>query len=377
MGARPLPASIPKRALVLGWLLVAVIGSAIGIATAQAQTPDPQESVAGTPESPDLRLHGFFDVTLRAAHVRSAAPDSSALGAALGQFDLFMSSRLADRISFLGEVVMETDGGESAVDIERAYIRYSFSDHLRVTAGRTHSAVSYWYVTRHHGALLQPTIERPVPVRFEDEKDGGLLPAHAVGLELSGRQSMGDLSLDWVANVANGRESGRGGVQVEGDRNRDKQLGASVSFGASGEWEWHAGGALFHDRTPPDLLTGGESDQNIASAHLAFRRGWVDGLAEHFTVTDRDRLSGARYRHKAWYGVLTVGPGAWRPYLAVEGARIAAPDPFYSGLADIDRTTLGLRYDVNAFNAIKLEYRNALRSGDRTHELLLQTAFTF
>src|SRR5262245_49461379 len=177
-------------------------------------------SMAMEPEGggPRLDLHGFFDVVLGASRVKRAPADSTALGFALGQFDLFMTSRLAERMSFLGEAVIEAeDGGESSIDLERAYIRYSFSDRLRVSAGRTHSAVSYWYVTCHHGALLQPTIQRPVPVRFEDEVDGGILPAHAVGAELSGGELMGGLSLDWVANLANGRPAERSAVQTTGD----------------------------------------------------------------------------------------------------------------------------------------------------------------
>src|ERR1051325_6930665 len=112
----------------------------------------PTHMAADATQSPKLDLHGFFDVVLRGERTRLAAGDSTTLGWSLGQFDLFMSSRLSDRISFLGEAVMETEAGEAGIDLERAYVRYAFSDRLRVTAGRTHSAVSYWYVTCHHGA---------------------------------------------------------------------------------------------------------------------------------------------------------------------------------------------------------------------------------
>jgi hypothetical protein len=336
----------------------------------------PMESESGT--VPRLDLHGFFDVTLGATRVHRAPVDSTALGFALGQFDLFMTSRLAERISFLGEAVIESeDNGESSIDLERAYVRYSFSDRLRVSAGRTHSAVSYWYVTCHHGALLQPTIQRPIPVRFEDEDDGGILPAHAVGAEFSGGETMGSLSLSWVGNLANGRPASRNQVQTTGDANRDKQVGASVTLSGAGALEWHAGGALFHDRTPPSVVTGGEIDQDIASAHLAVRHHWVDEIAEYFEIRNHDRAGGGSSTNHAWYGVVTLGPGRLRPYAAVEGVRIAPGDPFYLGYQNVDRGTAGLRFDVNPFNAIKFEYRNGLSAGERTHDFLLQTAFTF
>src|SRR5262249_24100492 len=247
----------------------------------------------------------------------------------------------------------------------------------RVSAGRTHSAVSYWYVTCHHGALLQPTIQRPIPVRFEDEEDGGILPAHAVGAEFSGGEAMGALSLDWVANLANGRPASRNTVQTPRDANRDKQVGGSVTLSGAGALEWHVGGSLFHDRTPPSPLTGGELDQDISSAHVALRHHLLDEIGEYFVIRDRDRAGAGSFTNRAWYGVVTLGPGRPRPYAAIEGVRIAAGDPYYLGFQDLDRGTLGLRFDVNPFNAIKFEYRNRLSSGERTHDFLLQTAFTF
>lgn len=331
-----------------------------------------------SPVTPHLDIHGFFDVTLGATRVRRAAGDSTSFGSGLGQLDLLLTSRISERISFLGEVVLEAeDNGDNAIDVERAYARYSLSDHLHVSAGRTHAAVSYWYVTCHHGGLLQPTIMRPAPVRFEDETDGGYLPAHAVGLELGGHESLGDLTFSWVANLANGRPANRHKVQTTRDRNRDKQLGVSATLSGSGALEWHAGGSLFHDRAADDEGTGPEIDQDIASMHLALRHAWFNQVGEYFTIHDRDRGTHTEGTNRAWYDAVSFGPGPWRPYVAAEGMRIAAADSYYAGMPRLDRLTFGLRYDINAFNVVKFEYRNGQRAGERTHDLLLQTAFTF
>jgi hypothetical protein len=159
--------------------------------------------------------------------------------------------------------------------------------------------------------------------------------------------------------------------------NRDKQLGASVTLSGAGALEWHAGGALFHDRIPGLTPASAEVDQDIASAHLALRHRAFEEIGEYFTIRDRNRLTADTQTNRAWYGVVTIGPGRWRPYAAVEGVRMSAADPYYAGHANLDRGTLGLRFDVNPFNCIKLEYRNGLRAGERTHDVLLQTAFTF
>ena len=70
---------------------------------------------------------------------------------------------------------------EVVVDVERLQIAYRWSDALRLTAGRGHTALGYWNESYHHGKLLQPTVERPEVLKFED--DGGILPVHFVGLE--------------------------------------------------------------------------------------------------------------------------------------------------------------------------------------------------
>src|SRR5207253_1865158 len=45
--------------------------------------------------------------------------------------------------------------------------------------------IGYWNNAYHHGEALQPTIGRPGLFEFED--GGGMLPIHATGLEVSGR----------------------------------------------------------------------------------------------------------------------------------------------------------------------------------------------
>lgn len=368
-----MPRSIATHALL--WMFVL----AVTPSAARCQEHD-HGQMAGdvSPVTPQLGIHGFFDITLAATRTRHGSADSTSLGSGLGQLDLLLTSRISERISFLGEVVLEAeDNGDSAADVERAYVRYSLSDHLRVSAGRTHAAVSYWYVTSHHGGLLQPTITRPAPVRFEDEPGGGYLPAHAVGLELGGHESLGDVTFSWVANLANGRPARRQQVQTSRDRNQNKQLGMSATLSGSGALEWHAGGALFHDRAANDEGIGPETDQDIANMHLALRHAWFDQVGEYFVVRDLDRTTRIERSNRAWYGVVSLGPGPWRPYVATEGMRMASGDAYYAGLPNMDRVTAGLRYDINAFNVVKLEYRNGTSDGARTHELLLQTAFTF
>ena len=82
---------------------------------------------------------------------------------------------MTNRLSFLGEVIFEfDDNGEAVVDIERVVFKYTLSDQLWASMGRHHTQLGYWNEVFHHGLLLQPTVDRPEGLKFED--DGGILP---------------------------------------------------------------------------------------------------------------------------------------------------------------------------------------------------------
>lgn len=345
-----------------------------GASAATSGSPRPADHAVSTPR---LELHGFFDINLSAGTMRSSTGDSSSFQATLGQFDLYMLSRLSERISFLGELVIESEAASgSRIDLERAHVRYAIADWLQLIAGRTHSPISLWNVVYHHGALLEPTVARPGPVQFEDE--GGLLPLHAVGFELGGHLPAGPMRLQYTASVSNGRGAAPDEVQITQDQNRDKALGLALSWMLEQPFALTWGGALHHDRIPSPDPVEGELDQNIFSAHAAARTDRFEALAEYFVVRDRDRVTGQSFDQRAWYGVVSSGSGRWHPYAAAERVKIDGRDRYFGPtLGSMQRVIGGLRLDVAESNVVKLEYRNTLQAGVRAHEIVLQTAFTF
>src|SRR5262249_53135937 len=158
------------------------------------------------------------------------------------------------------ETVFE-DGG---VDVERLLVRYTRSDRLRIAAGRGHAALGYWNDAYHHGALLQPTIARPQGLRFED--DGGILPVHFVGVELSGALPFQGREPRYAANVSNGRGKTRDEVQETADLNRNKATALKLSIVRTGAWELLIGGSFYRDLIP---VTTGPIRERIAGAHLS------------------------------------------------------------------------------------------------------------
>jgi hypothetical protein len=375
----PSSASWRRARFQLALLVLALLAT-----TAHAQATHDHESMVSSTvvgESPQLNLHGFSDVTLRVERLQSGTQDSTSSGFVLGQFDLYFVSRLAPNLTFLGESVFELEeDGEAVVDVERVYVRYAWSDQARLAAGRTHTALGYWNEVFHHGVLLQPTVERPEVLKFED--DGGMLPVHSVGLELSGNVGHGDWSLDYVGNIANGRGPTSDNVQGAGDLNRDKAVGAKLSLVKSGSGRFAIGPSFYRDVIPPDpLIVGreGSIDEMIGGAHLHYAGQRIETLAEYYHVRHEDQATSAVYLHDGWYALVVVSAGRWKPYGGVDRMTIAPGDLFFvSGQADLTRGTFGLRFDANPFMCLKFEYRHDDRRGDDDSDgLLIQTAFSF
>lgn len=105
----------------------------------------------------------------------------------LGEFDLFVTSQINDKISFLSEVVISNyEAREFAPDVERMILKYKVSNMFSVAMGKFHIPVGYWNNAFNHGLALQPTTIRPQIIGFEDE-GGGYLPIHQTGIQFEGK----------------------------------------------------------------------------------------------------------------------------------------------------------------------------------------------
>jgi hypothetical protein len=294
-----------------------------------------------------------------------------------------MVSRLSSQISFLGETVFElNEAGESVVDVERLFIKYALSDYFAVAAGRTHTALGYWNESLHHGALLQPTVERPECLKFED--DGGILPVHSVGLELSGEAAGSSWSMSYVTNLANGRGPARDVVQGSDDVNRQKAFALKLSFERRGKSEFVFGPMVYMDMIPPgpDPLAMAPAHEaikeRIYGGHFVFSSRPLQILAEGYSVAHEDQGTGASFDHLGWYTIVIYRARRWKPYIGADILNFDPGDPFYAPEdIDLHRYLAGLRFDLNSFNALKFEYRNEDREGERSHVLAIQTGFMF
>lgn len=296
--------------------------------------------------------------------------------------DLFLSSD-QDRLAFLVEVLFEAgDDNAFVLDVERLEVAYLVSELLRVRAGRFHTALGYYNDSHHHGAYFQLPIERPSFVAFEDE--GGLIPAHAVGVTLDGRRRLGEAgALRYDLQLANGR-----GLIVDEIQNAtDPNLFKAICLRLRLEPNFLDGLTLglngYVDRIPVSE-SHASLDEWIAGAHAAYVEGSVHLIGEGYFFRHRDRMTDATFDTWAGFAEAGYALGSWTPYLRYERVHFADPgDPFFgptpSGeLGSRHAGVGGLKWTVDDHLALKLE-GSALHTDDGRDQIGAgaQAAFGF
>jgi len=121
----------------------------------------------------------------------------------IGEHDLFITSALTNKISFLSEMVVKPSSSAStgfAASIERARLKFQYYKNHSIIIGKMHTPVSYWNDVYHHGRVFFPTIDRPLSFSH-------FTPVHVMGLRLQG-QNLGDLNFGY--DVVLGNTTGTG-----------------------------------------------------------------------------------------------------------------------------------------------------------------------
>jgi hypothetical protein len=150
--------------------------------------------------SPRLHLSAYGDVGFAA---NDRGPSTNAFD--VGSLDLFLTSRLSDHISVLGEfLLLAQPDNKIEPDLERLMLEYKRNDYFTFGMGRYHTDVGYYNATFHHIQWFATPIGRPLMFRFDD--DGGFLPLQEIGLSANGNIPSGKLGLQWVAQAGNGRD---------------------------------------------------------------------------------------------------------------------------------------------------------------------------
>jgi hypothetical protein len=275
----------------------------------------------------------------------------------IGEHDLFVTSQITDRLSFLGEFVVTPRAGAFAASIERAWIKYAYFKNHNLSIGKVHTPVNYWNDVYHHGRLFFPTIYRPMAFTY-------IVPIHTLGFRFQG-QNLGKANFGYDIMIGNGMESTD--VFAEG-------LTPSYTFafhfkpvyglriGASYYYEYienvqnmgsHAGHHTshvgFHSHTPHT----GFVKFNLLSYSTAYFAEKIELLHEFsYNSTDTDTLGRANNFSIFLYMGLRLNDNCI-PFMYTDFINIAHKD-LHSLPYNALRVGLGYRHEFNEFFNLKV-----------------------
>ena len=348
------------------------------------------------PGGPVIKFRGFFDFNFGLGSIANplvfpiidggcgtcgnpVTPPHTAFQA--GEFDLFLTSRLSERLNFLAEIVLGPDTTNNfGLDIERYVLSYKQNRYLTVSGGRFHTSIGYYNTAYHHGVWFSTAEGRPIMYLFEDS--GGILPVHTVGINLAGATPFArKAGLHWIAEVGNGLYSNTNNLAVESVQNFYSDRNAkATNFAGYIKPEMapglQIGGSWYHDRLYPAGLN--RVTQNIESAYVVYLSPKWEFLNEGVMLTNT--LTGAPqpFRSPMAYIQAARKVGIYKPYFRYQYVRDHVGDPVNLLQGTYYGPSAGIRIDFEEYAAFKLQYNHLFQSTRMAgNGLNAQVAFTF
>jgi len=349
-----------------------------------APTPGPAPEPAPVVEQPTvnavadrLKLLLFGDTGYQVGHFYGPTSTFE-----FGEFDLFATARLTDRVSALGEILFTSDSDNTVgVDIERLSLTYRQNDYFAATIGRIHTAVGYYNTAFNRGDYFQTATGCPTIFEFDDQ--GGFLPMQDLGISINGQLPSGKLGLNYVFEVTNGRDYGA--IVEPAQNNSDRNSSKAVNFGMSAKPEQVPGlivGFSFRHDYLSDALNLHISE-TIPVVYAVFKTSTYEWLNEGIYVT-HTLPGGAAFHTTGFYSQFSRKFGHYRPYFRYDYVNAPVNEPIYGNPLEIpvvgrvNGPTVGLRWDFTRYTAFKLQYvRESARGNTSTNGGNGQFDFTF
>lgn len=318
-----------------------------------------------TTRSQNTQIRGFIDAltTLQNGKVSFG----------FGEQDLFITSELSDRFSFLGESVFKfaptSPTNSFSVSIERVVIKYNIAGNHNLLIGKHHTPLNYWNDTYHHGRVFFPTIYRPLLF------DAQIIPLHTVGFSLQGHD-LGNLKFGYDIMVGNGLGSSD---VLDNDKMKSVSLAMHIKpvdklrLGLSYYNDAISKGAIIHD----GQLLNWKVKQNLYTGSIAYLGDKVELLAEGTLGTNHTDTTGTRTTVASYaYAGLKIRD-KWVPYMRVDQLHFQNGEIFYHN-NNTTSIVAGLRYNINYLAVVKLEYQHQyFKVGSNINKVTAQVAIGF
>ena len=334
-------------------------------------------------EDRGMPMHGFADVGV--GNHNAEFPEYK--GADIAELDFFLTPRLGTNTRALFELNFEVgEDGAVGVDLERAQIGYQFGDSATVWLGRFHTPYGYYNTAFHHGQQIATSLRRPRFIEFEDH--GGIMPAHTVGMWVTGSERLGDEKLTYDVYIGNSQRITDGTL----DMNNPGNIHGSTIIG--GNLGVLLGGHLDGLKVGVDVFQTRIEDQDATPLYFtqvksyglyaAYDTDTWENIAEFHVFNDQD-LTGHTGSHHSDAGFMQFGyrAGRFTPYARYERGSFQQSDNYFAAQAtgqSYYRNALGLRFDVDLVSALKLELADTHytdRIISNYDEVLVQYAIRF
>jgi len=340
------------------------------------------ETANATRHSDDsgLPLHGFADVGV--GNRNPYFPTYK--GFYIDNLDFYLTPHLGEHTRALFELNNEVGAdGSVGIDLERAQIGYQFSDRATVWIGRFHTPYGFVNTAVHHGAWINDALRRPAFLQFEDH--GGILPAHTVGLWLTGSEHAAAGRLQYDGYVGNSQLIEGGVVDM---RNAGNAHGKLIVGGRLG-YQFEGGSldgltagvhAFSASRIEDDLPIPNATRVTAYGGYLTYDSDQWEHNAEVYFFDDED-LSGTTGSHHSNAEYVQFGYRvSWGvPYVRFERTDLDQTDEYFlqqiSG-GSYQRAALGTRFDLDSRSSIKLELAETHLT-DRSRERFAEEQFQY
>ena len=290
----------------------------------------------------NTQIRGFVDAL--------ASYEKGKVSFGFGEQDLFITSELSDRLTFLGESVFKytpSSPTEFSVSIERIVIKYNFQGNNNIIIGKIHSPLNYWNDTYHHGRVFFPTIERPLLFAAE------IIPLHTTGLSVQGHD-FGKLKFGYDVVVGNGLGSAD---VLDNDKRKSVTLAVHIKpadklrIGVS-----YYNDAISKGSTVNDKTINWKVNQNLFTGSVAYFGNKFEVLAEGTFGINKTDTTGSK---STWASYIYSGYKITEklvPYVRFDDLQYDKGEIYYNK----NNTTsiiAGVRYEINYLAVVKLEYQ--------------------
>jgi hypothetical protein len=350
---------------------------------------------------PVLNIRGFFDFNFGVGSIANPLvypiidngcgtcgnpPTPPHSGFQAGEFDLFMTSKLSDHLSFLAEIVLGPDDTNVfGPDIERYQLTYRANPYFSASAGRFHTSIGYYNTAYHHGTWFSTAEGRPIMYLFEDS--GGILPVHMVGLSFTGEVPHTDetIGLHWVAEIGNGLSSNpyaSESVQnFYSDRNY-KATNLAAYIRPQLVPGLQIGGSWYHDGINPtqaqNPLPVAEVRQNAESGYVVYFSAAWEFMTEGVLLSNHVMGMQSSFRSPMAYTQVARAFGIYKPYFRYQYVRDNPQDPINLLKGTYYGPSIGMRIDFATYAAFKVQFNHLYQSSQLAgNGLNAQLGFTF